>query len=68
MSERGSSDDRVEQMVAALLQRYGDRLGECEREDAREWMRAIVDASDAMRAVDLSGDDLPSVMPPYRKD
>ena len=67
MSERSSSEDKVEQMMTALLRRYGDRLGEQERDEAREWMQSFVEASDAMRAVHLNDADVPFVLPPYRK-
>ena len=62
------TNDRAEQMMAVLRQRYGDRLDERELEEVGEAAKAIVKASEDMRAVELGHDDSPFSLPPYRKD
>ena len=68
MSEQSSVDDRTEQMMAVLRQRYGDRLDEQELEEVGEAAKAIVQASEDMRAVELGHGDSPFSVPPYRGD
>ena len=62
------TNDRAEQMMAVLRQRYGDRLDERELEEVGEAVKAIVKASEDMRAVELGHGDSPFSLPPYRKD
>ena len=62
------TNDRAEQVMAVLRQRYGDRLDEQELEEVSEAAKAIVKASEDMRAVDLGHGDSPFSLPPYRKD
>ena len=62
------TNDRAEQMMAVLRQRYGDRLDERELEEVSEAAKAIVKASEDMRAVELGHGDSPFSLPPYRKD
>ena len=62
------TNDRAEQVMAALRQRYGDRLDERELEEVGEAAKAIVKASEDMRAVELGHGDSPFSLPPYRKD
>ena len=62
------TNDRAEQVMAVLRQRYGDRLDEQELEEVGEAAKAIVKASEDMRAVDLGHGDSPFSLPPYRKD
>ena len=51
-----------------MRQRYGDRLDERELEEVGEAAKAIVKASEDMRAVELGHGDSPFSLPPYRKD
>ena len=62
------TNDRAEQMMAVLRQRYSDRLDERELEEVGEAAKAIVKASEDMRAVELGHGDSPFSLPPYRKD
>ena len=62
------TNDRAEQVMAVLRQRYGDRLNEQELEEVGEAAKAIVKASEDMRAVELGHGDSPFSLPPYRKD
>ena len=62
------SNDRAEQMMAVLRRRYGDRLSEDELEEVGEAAKAIVQASEDMRAVPLDHGDSPFSVPPYRGD
>ncbi len=62
------TNDRAEQMMTVLRQRYGDRLDERELEEVGEAAKAIVKASEDMRAVELGHGDSPFSLPPYRKD
>ena len=62
------TNDRAEQMMAVLRQRYGDRLDEQELEEVGEAAKAIVQASEDMKAVELGHGDSPFSVPPYRKD
>ena len=62
------TNDRAEQMMAVLRQRYGDRLDERELEEVGEAAKAIVKASEDMRDVELGHGDSPFSLPPYRKD
>ncbi len=62
------TNDRAEQVMAVLRQRYGDRLDEQELEEVGEAAKAIVKASEDMRAVELGHGDSPFSLPPYRKD
>ena len=62
------TNERAEQMIAVLRQRYGDRLDEQELEEVGEAAKAIVQASEDMRAVELGHGDSPFSVPPYRKD
>ena len=62
------TNDRAEQMIAVLRQRYGDRLSEDELEEVGEAAKAIVQASEDMRAVPLGHGDSPFSVPPYRRD
>ena len=66
--ESQEPDDRVVQMMAVIRQRYGDRLDEQELEEVGEAAKAIVQASDDMRAVKLEHGDSPFSVPPYRGD
>ena len=66
--ETQDTNDRAEQVMAALRQRYGDRLDEQELEEVGEAAKAIVKASEDMRAVELGHGDSPFSLPPYRKD
>lgn len=68
MSEQSSVDDRAEQMMSVLRQRYGNRLDEQELEEVGEAAKAIVQASEDMRAVGLEHGDSPFSVPPYRRD
>ena len=62
------TNDRAEQVMAVLRQQYGDRLDERELEEVGEAAKAIVKASEDMRAVELGHGDSPFSLPPYRKD
>ncbi len=62
------TNDRAEQMMAAIRQRYGDRLSEDELEEVGEAAKAIVQASEDMRDVPLEHGDSPFSVPPYRAD
>ena len=62
------TNDRAEQVMAVLRQRYGDRLDEQELEEVGEAAKAIVKASEDIRAVELGHGDSPFSLPPYRKD
>ena len=62
------TNDRAEQVMTVLRQRYGDRLDEQELEEVGEAAKAIVKASEDMRAVELGHGDSPFSLPPYRKD
>ena len=66
--ETQESDGRVEQMMAVIRQRYGDRLDEHELEEVGEAAKAIVQASEDMRAVNLEHGDSPFSVPPFRGD
>ena len=66
--ETQESDGRVEQMMAVIRQRYGDRLDEQELEEVGEAAKAIVQASEDMLAVRLEHGDSPFSVPPYRGD
>ena len=66
MGERSGIDERAEQMMAVLRQRYGDRLSEDELEEVGEGAKAIAQASEDMRAVELGHGDSPFSVPPYR--
>ena len=66
--ETQDTNDRAEQVMAVLRQRYGDRLDEQELEEVGEAAQAIVKASEDMRAVELGHGDSPFSLPPYRKD
>ena len=68
MSEQSSVDNRAEQMMAILRQRYGDRLDEQELEEVGEAAKAIAQASEDMRAVEVGHGDSPFSVPPYRAD
>ena len=68
MSEQSSVDNRAEQMMAILRQRYGDRLDEQELEEVGEAAKAIAQASEDMRSVDVGHGDSPFSVPPYRAD
>ena len=68
MSEQNTVDDRAEQIVAVLRQRYGDSLTEDEFDEVSEAAKAIVQASEDMRAVQLGHGDSPFSVPPYRQD
>lgn len=66
--ETQETNDRAEQIIAVLRQRYGDRLDEQETEEVSEAAKAIVQASEDMRAVRLGHGDSPFSVPPYRRD
>ena len=66
--ETQDTNDRAEQVMAVLRERYGDRLDEQELEEVGEAAKAIVKASEDMRAVELGHGDSPFSLPPYRKD
>lgn len=66
--ETQETNDRAEQIIAVLRQRYGDRLDEQETEEVSEAAKAIVQASGDMRAVRLEHGDSPFSVPPYRGD
>ena len=66
--ETQETNDRVEQMMAAIRQRYGDRLDDQELEEVGEAAKAIVQASEDMRAVKLGHGDSPFSVPPNRGD
>ena len=68
MSEQSKVDDRAEQMMAVLRQRYGERLTEDELDEVSEAAKAIVQASEDMRDVQLGHGDSPFSVPPYRED
>lgn len=68
MSEQSKVDDRAEQIMAVLRERYGDRLTENELDEVSEAAKAIVQASEDMRAVRLGHGDSPFSVPPYRQD
>ena len=68
MTEQNGDDGRAEQMMSVIRQRYGDRLDEHELEEVGEAAKAIVQASDDMRAVELGHGDSPFSVPPYRRD
>ena len=68
MSEQSKVDDRAEQVMSVLRQRYGDRLDEQELEEVGEAAKAIVQASEDMRSVELEHGDSPFSVPPYRGD
>lgn len=68
MSEQSSVDDKAEQMMALLRQRYGDRLDEQELEEVGEAAKAIAQASEDMRAVELGHGDSPFSVPPFHND
>ena len=68
MKESSNIDERAEQMMAVIRQRYGDRLDEQELEEVGEAAKAIVQASEDMRAVELGHGDSPFSVPPYRAD
>ncbi len=68
MSECNRIDERAEQMMTVIRQRYGDRLTEEEFDEVSEAAKAIVQASEDMRAVQLEHGDSPFSVPPYRKD
>ena len=68
MSECNRIDERAEQIMAVLRQRYGDRLTEDELDEVTEAAKAIVQASEDMRAVQLEHGDSPFSVPPYRED
>lgn len=63
-----AEQNRAEQMMAVLRQRYGDRLSEDELEEVSEAAKAIAQASEDMRAVELGHGDSPFGVPPYRSD
>ena len=63
-----NTNDRAEEIMAALRRRYGDRLDERELEEVGDAVDAIVQASEDMRAVELGHGDSPFSVPPYRKD
>ena len=66
--EKQDTNDRAEQMIAALRQRYGDRLSEDEIAEVGEATKAIAQASEDMRTVALEHSDSPFSVPPYRVD
>ena len=66
MSEQSSVDGRAEQMMAILRERYGDRLSEDELGEVNEAAKAIAQASEDMRAVEVGHGDSPFSVPPYR--
>ena len=68
MSEQSSVDDKAEQMMAAIRQRYGNRLDEQELEEVGEAAKAIVQASEDMRAVRLEHGDSPFSVPPFSRE
>ena len=68
MTEQNGGDGRAEQMMSVIRQRYGDRLDEHELEEVGEAAKAIVQASEDMRAVELGHGDSPFSVPPYRRD
>ena len=68
MSEQSSVDNRAEQIMSVLRQRYGDRLDEQELEEVHEAAKAIAQASEDMRAVEVEHGDSPFSVPPYRGD
>ena len=68
MTEQNTIDHKAEQIMTVIRQRYGDRLNEHELEEVGEAAKAIVQASDDMRAVPLEHGDSPFSVPPYRND
>ena len=68
MTEQNTIDHKAEQIMSTIRQRYGDRLNERELEEVGEAAKAIVQASDDMRAVALEHADSPFSVPPYRND
>ena len=68
MTEQNGVHGRAEQMMSIIRQRYGDRLDEHELEEVGEAAKAIVQASEDMRAVELGHGDSPFSVPPYRRD
>ena len=68
MSKQSKVDTRAEQMMAVLRQRYGDRLTEDELDEVSEAAKAIAQASEDMREVQLGHGDSPFSVLPYRQD
>ena len=68
MSGQSNVDDRAAQIMTVLRQRYGDRLDEQELEEVGEAAKAIAQASEDMRAVELGHGDSPFSVPPFRRD
>ena len=68
MTDQNTIDHKAEQIMSVIRQRYGDRLNEHELEEVGEAAKAIVQASDDMRAVALEHGDSPFSVPPYRND
>lgn len=69
MSGESKSDGgRVEALTDIVRGRYGDRMSAGELDEALDVVRAIVKASDAMRAVPLDNGDIPFVATPQRGD
>jgi hypothetical protein len=68
MNEQSDVDERAEQMMTVIRQRYGERLSEDELEEVGEAAKAIAQASEDMRAVELGHGESPFSVPPYRND
>lgn len=69
MSGESKADGgRVEALMDIVRGRYGDRMSAGDLDEALDVVRAIVKASDAMRAVSLDNGDIPFVAAPYRGD
>lgn len=69
MSDESKVDEgRVEALMGVARGRYGERLNAAQLDEVRDGVRAIVKASDAMRAVSLDNGDIPFVAPPHRGD
>lgn len=68
MTEQNTVDQKAEQIMTVIRQRYGDRLDEHELEEVSEAAKAIAQASEDMRAVPLEHGDSPFSVPPHRSD
>ena len=68
MTEQNTVDHKAKQIMSVIRERYGDRLDEQELEEVGEAAKAIAQASEDMRAVELGHGDSPFSVPPYRGD
>lgn len=69
MSNDSASTSEVESLSEMVSGRYGSRLSPKELEHVRKGVGAIVEAADALRAVELQNSDGPGTLfQPYRQD